>query len=254
MCIRDSTFGGYMVSHMGHTSRIAAAAWLPWIMLAIEELYLTARWRWVVFGSCFIALQLYAGEPQMNCYTIMIAGLYWLFSVTVRNDRKVLRGRFVISTVAMAICGLLLSLVQYLPSRELLKQGARVEIPFEYFAGGSFAPVQVFTFIFPFFFGGGLRAPFLVSYWGRDGVVETCGYVGLVTILLCCVAIWSSSRKRIIAFWAGVTVLALVLAFGGYLPFGIDNLLHRIPVYNLFRVQARHMFCLLYTSPSPRDS
>jgi len=235
-------FGGYMVSHLGHTSRIAAAAWLPWIMLAIEELYLTARWRWVVLGSCFIALQLYAGEPQMNCYTIIIAGLYWLFSVTVRNDRKILRGRFVISSAAMAICGLMLSLVQYLPSRELLKNGERLEIPFEYFAGGSFPPVHIFTFIFPFFFGGGLRPPFMMGYWGREGLVETCGYVGLVTILLCFTAIWASSRTRMIAFWAGTTLLALVLAFGVYLPFGIDNLLHRIPVYSLFRVQARHMF------------
>src|SRR5262245_11757343 len=41
------TFGGFMIAHMGHTSRIAAAAWLPWILLAVENLYCRLKWRWV---------------------------------------------------------------------------------------------------------------------------------------------------------------------------------------------------------------
>ena len=33
------TFGGFMIAHIGHTSRIAAAAWLPWVLLALEKIY-----------------------------------------------------------------------------------------------------------------------------------------------------------------------------------------------------------------------
>jgi hypothetical protein len=66
-------FGGYMTAHLGHTNRVAAAAWLPWVVLAVEELYLNARWRWVALGALFIALQFLAGDPQMSCYTAMVA-------------------------------------------------------------------------------------------------------------------------------------------------------------------------------------
>ena len=155
-------FGGYMVAHLGHTSRIAAAAWLPWILLAIEELYIAAKWRWVTLGAVFIALQLFAGEPQMTCYTVLVAVSYWLFTLIARAPRS--RLRFVITSAAMAFCGALLSMVQLLPSRELLRQGERIEIPYEYFAGGSFPRRNIFTLIFPFFFGGAATPPYKYLY------------------------------------------------------------------------------------------
>ncbi|MGH9799593.1 MAG: hypothetical protein ACRD82_04450, partial [Blastocatellia bacterium] len=87
------TFGGYMVAHAGHTSRIAAAIWLPWILLAIENLYLRLSWRWIALGAAFIALQLFAGEPQMNFYTILVCGAYGAFSFLLR-ERQETRLRF----------------------------------------------------------------------------------------------------------------------------------------------------------------
>src|SRR5215475_10613209 len=32
-------FGGFMTAHLGHTNLIATGAWLPWVLLALEELY-----------------------------------------------------------------------------------------------------------------------------------------------------------------------------------------------------------------------
>ena len=125
-------FGGYMTAHLGHTNLIAAAAWLPWILLAVEELYLNLRWRWVALGASFIALQLLAGEPQMTCYSIIVAGSYGLFSLTLRESRE-RRGRFLFGAVAMSVCGILLSAIQLLPERELLQQGERAALSYETF-------------------------------------------------------------------------------------------------------------------------
>ena len=47
--------------------------------------------------------------------------------------------------------------------------------------------------------------------------------------------------SRLVWFWALVAALALPLALGDQLPFGINHLLYRIPVYNLFRGSYRHM-------------
>ncbi len=116
------TFGAYMVFHLGHTSRIAAAAWLPWVMLALESLYQRARWRWVALGALFIALQLFAGEPQMNCYTAIVAGAYGLFSLTLREEQE-RRWRFAAAALMMAVCGLLLSATSTAPGARAIAAG-----------------------------------------------------------------------------------------------------------------------------------
>jgi hypothetical protein len=239
-------FGGYMIAHLGHTNRISAAVWLPWILLAIEELQLQVRWRWVALGAAFIALQLYAGEPQMTLYTIMVAGAYGLATLLFRVKAEV-RVRFLGAALVMSVCGGLLSMIQLLPERELLKFGERAGIDYEYFAQFSFPPNQIFELFFPYFFGGAALGPYIVPYWGKWNVTETCGYVGMAAWLLAFAAIFAVrlTRKedsdRLIWFWAACAVVALLLAFGSFLPFDIYRKLHRVPVYNLFRASGRHL-------------
>lgn len=239
------TFGGYMVAHAGHTSRIAAAVWLPWILLAIEHLYQRLSWRWVTLGAAFIALQLFAGEPQMNFYTVLVCGAYGAVSLMLRQPMES-RLRFLAGVAAMCVCGLLLSMIQLLPERELLGMGERAEISYEYFSGYSFPPSRILAMIFPFFFGGGTIAPYKVMFWGESTLDETCGYFGLLTLLLALMAITghraANRQSALIRFWGAVAVVSLVLSFGGYLPFGLNHVLHHTPVYNLFRASARHLY------------
>jgi len=232
-------FGGFMVAHLGHTSRIAAAAWLPWVLLAMEHLYQRFSWRWVALGALFVALQLFAGEPQMDCYTVLVAGAYGIFSLTSRAERE-RRRRFVAGAAAMAVCGLLLSAIQLLPERELLRMGERAQISYEYFSGYALPPWQLPALIFPFFFGGAVRPPYQITSWGLAGI-ETFGYVGLLALLLGLTAVLGPRRRPLARFWAGTAVASVVLAFGSYLPFKLNRLLYQIPVYNLFRVSGRNM-------------
>jgi hypothetical protein len=237
-------FGGYMIAHLGHTNRIAAAAWLPWIVLAVEELYLEARWRWVALGSLFIALQFLAGEPQMSCYTAMVAGAYGLFSLKLREEKEQ-RRRFLFGSIAMSVCGVLLSAIQLLPGRELLKQGERAALAYDYFAGVSFPPQYLFQMIFPYFYGCGVMAPYKVSCWGTASMTETAGYVGMSVMLFGLIVLIGHFKQknpnRLVWFWGGCAVMAVFLAFGSYLPFDIHRLLYHVPVYNLFRASGRHL-------------
>src|SRR5262245_64204248 len=115
-------FGGYMTAHLGHTNLIATGAWLPWVLLALEELYLNLRWRWVALGASFIGLLFFAGGPQVTCYALMVAGAYGLFSLKLREERE-RRGRFLFGAAAMSVCGALIWAIQLLPTRELQQQG-----------------------------------------------------------------------------------------------------------------------------------
>jgi hypothetical protein len=258
-------FGGYMVAHLGHTNRINAAAWLPWILLAVEELHAQARWRWVTAGALFIALQVFAGDPQTALYTVMLAVAYglftWLFRAMPQSSVRFL--------AAMAVCGALLSMIQLLPGIELMRLGERAAIDYHYFSQFSFPPSQLFELFFPYFFGGAVMKPYSVPYWGKWSLTETCGYVGMAVWLLGFAAVFATrhgtgsgsdrvsaegyhtgpsgryrSRYRtgaLIWFWALCAVMALLLAFGSYLPFGLNKLLHHAPVYNLFRAPGRHL-------------
>ena len=251
------SFGGYMVAHLGHTNRINAAAWLPWILLAVEMLYRQLRWRWVTAGALFIALQVFAGDPQMTLYTAMTVGAYALFRLVCAEAQT--RARFAAALTAMAICGALLSMIQLLPARELLALGDRAGIDYQYFAQFSFPPSQAFELFFPYFFGGAATAPYAVPYWGRWNLTETCGYVGMAAWLLAFAAVISTATgrerssheaalptgrgtvSRQIQFWGIFAVVALLLSFGSFLPFGINKLLHQIPVFNLFRAAGRNL-------------
>ena len=237
------TFGGYMIAHLGHTSRIAAAAWLPWILLAIEELYLQARWRWVTLGALFIALQLFAGEPQMTLYTVMLAGAYGVFSLLLRERRET-RGRFLSAALLMAVAGVLLSLIQLLPEREFLAFGDRAAIDYDYFSQFSLPPRQLFGLFFPYFFGGAAMPPYFVTYWGQWNVPETCGYVGMVTWLLALATLFVRRQRLrgLVWFWWGCAIVTLLLALGSYLPFEFNRVLFKVPVYRLFRAPGRHLF------------
>jgi Bacterial membrane protein YfhO len=239
------TFGGYMIAHLGHTNRVAAAAWLPWILLAIEELYLRARWRWVTFGAIFIALQTYAGEPQMSFYTALVALPYAGLSLLFRSA-SAQRPRVIWALFVMGLCGALLSLIQLLPARELLAQGERASITYEYFSQYSFPPRQWAALFFPYFFGGAPFRPYLGAYWGEWNLSETTGCIGqviwwLALSALLLIKIVPAQRKQVL-FWIGIAALALFLSFGSHLPWNLHSKLFNTPIYNLFRAQGRHLF------------
>lgn len=234
------TFSGYMVVHLGHTSRVATAAWLPWLLLAFEHLYQRVQWRWIALGSFFLALQTFAGEPQMNFYSYLVAGAYGLFSLFLREERE-RRFRYAAAVVVMCACGAMLSMIQLLPARELLKLGERVAIDYDYFSGYSLAPKQALNLLIPYFFGGAAGLPYRMTYWGEWNPAETIGYLGLIPLLMGIVAL-VGARNRMTVFWALVALISLLLTFGDNLPFGAYRMMYKIPVYNLFRASGRNLF------------
>ncbi len=239
------TFGGFMINHLSHTSRIAAAAWLPWVLLAIENLARSESWRktwrWVILGSLFIALQFFAGEPQKLVFTAMVGAPCAAFAFWQCEGREN-RARFVIAVCAMILCGALLSAIQFLPSQELLAQSERSDPGPAFFGTYSLPPWQLPGLIFPYFFGGAIFPPYHTPYWGAEIAAIMSGYVGMLTWILALTAIFGAGRNGRVWLWLGVAVVSIVLAFGGYLPFGLNDLLYRVPGYNAFRGLYRHQF------------
>ena len=98
----------------------------------------------------------------------------------------------------------------------------------------------VLTFFAPYVMGGGdgrlFRAPFL----GPSFYTEYVPYAGVITIVLALVGVVLSRDWRT-RFWVVVVVAGLLLAFGRYAPFSLNELTYYVPLLNLFRVPARHL-------------
>lgn len=246
------SFGGFMINHISQTSRIAAGAWLPWVLLALagcnEAVMLGSKrraWLWIVLGALFIALQFFAGEPQMLIFTALVCALYCAFALgQFKGWRQ--RGYFLVACVALVVIGVLFAQMQLQPSLELLATSERNDPGAVFFAGYSYPPWQLPALIFPYFFGGAFFGPYHTEYWGRDIAGIMCGYVGLLTWLLACVAIGKGRRDVRVWLWVTVAVVAVVLSFGGYLPFGLNELLYRVPGYKTFRGLYRHQYELTF--------
>jgi len=247
------TFGGFMIDHLEQVNFIAAAAWLPWVLWAIEKIHQGGQsrqdrswresWRWAGAGAIVICLQLFAGLPQATLHIALVGGAYFLFLLAPRRGTEVSgRLRFASATAVMAVCGALLSAIQLLPARELQQQGERASIGYETFATFSMAPRFWLSMLFPFFYGGGLP-PYQIGGWDHWWLHKWAhGYVGMLGLLLALVACSASWRRGLVWFWSGVAICAMVLAAGDYLPFNLNRALYHVPVYSLFRGSYRHTY------------
>jgi Bacterial membrane protein YfhO len=114
------TFGGlviFLVGDIGAISYVTSAAWVPWIMLAIESLYQSSRWRWVVIGSLCMAFQLFFGEPQMILFTFFLCLAYVAYHLICGQKRL----RFTIMVAMMWLCGFMMATAQIQAMRELFR-------------------------------------------------------------------------------------------------------------------------------------
>src|SRR6185295_10150551 len=90
---------GFMVSHLGHASIVNAAAWFPLIVLFAERMRRQVLWPDVAGGAVALAMQAFAGHPQIAAYSLLAAGLYVLYFAAV-GGAPAGRGRYVAASVA----------------------------------------------------------------------------------------------------------------------------------------------------------
>lgn len=222
---------------------------LPWVPLILRSFL---RWherpdsiRWILL-ALFISIQLLGGQPQIPYLTLFLAGLLALrFSwERYREGVKSLLPLLLPEAALLSAAGvaILLSAPAWLPFYELNQLSAirSSGISFESAAKDSLPWAHIGTFLIPFLYGD----PTGNGFWGTStGYHEICGFMGIGTLLFALVALFSPRWPRK-WFWAGITLLMLLLALGSncYLYQGLYLFL---PGVRFFRVPAR--FLLLYS-------
>lgn len=229
-------FSGFLVTHLGHVSCQNASIWIPAIFLCLENLRQRLSFKYLALAAFAFTIQILAGFPQISLYTALVILLYLGFFGRFSRDRSLFY-----AGLAILILAGLLSAIQILPTSELAAITPRSRISYHSFASSSFGFKMLPLFLFPNLFGSHSPNFYPVDYWGEGGLVELSPYIGILPICLAFIALLCFRKNDLnIKFWSLVALLAFLLALGKNTP--LYRIMYYIPIYNLFRVPARHWF------------
>jgi len=211
-----------LVERIPHLGTLHCFAWLPLILLGIEELHGEHRRMGLAIGAFGLACAFLSGHPQPAVYTFYVAGLYALVSGLVRRSDL----RYYGSTAAMFTIAMLIASIKAIPLVEASVLMARQQVNYGQFVGHANTPSQLLSILFP-----------TVLHEGREAPT----YVGLATLVLAFVGASLARRNWRPMFWVCIAMLALLLGAGDSTP--IPRIVYAVvPLYAKFRVGARHLF------------
>lgn len=235
---------GFMIAHLGHTTIIHAAAWLPWIIAAIEKCAEGRSHGWRAIGALAIGLALLAGHPQVVIYGLGVGVILMAVNVIVLARQGQERARPVAFTyAAMIAIGGALAAIQLVPTFELAGQTERAAPTFEFFVTYSLPIKQLATFFFPFSWGpwAGAGTP----YFGDWNFVELANFAGLSTLVFIAAGFGriADAKKYV---WLAAAIGAFLFSLGSATP--VARLAFELPVVQSFRVPGRAAVVLALAS------
>ena len=260
VCSLSFSLCGYLVARLGFFSMIWTVIWLPWILLAIEQMITREKalykppsgiGRWIdVPLLILIAMMLLAGHAQLSWYILLYTAAWGMFRGWQQGGLKKLA--VVVTKFCLAcLLAAALSAIQLMPTAEYLFQSQRsTTVDYESGMAYSFWPWRFLTLFTPDLFGN----PGLGDYWGYATYWEDAIYIGFLPITLAISTLrflgkkpisnaHLSEIKPVIRFlWLGITI-TVPIAIGWYSP--IFPFLYRyIPTFNMFQGPARFMIWL----------
>jgi Bacterial membrane protein YfhO len=222
---------GFLTGHVIHTAMLAAAAWLPLLLFFLEGLRQSKRLREAVGLALTMTVLMLAGHPQMVYYAGLLAVAYAVFLASLRREG---RRQFLVAAGGALLLAGLLAACQLLPTLGLAQRSFRHALTLEFFSALPLTGDWLRTLVVPFRIGG------IPGYPGPWAAWERNGYAGIVALLLALTAAFRFGRReRHVAFFAGMGVLALLIAAGDLTH--ASALLYHIPLANQFRIPARYV-------------
>lgn len=226
---------GFMMGHLGHTSMIHTAVWMPLMLWALENLRQNFSTRWLVIGCFAVACSILAGHPQITVYSIGLSIAYILFFGWLLPHHKL---NYYKTALTIIVFGVALAAIQILPTAELMNLGLRSRLSFQDFIVYSLRPEHTIQLLFPYIFGGVPEFEGVLQGEGYADLTEMGGYVGLLPLILSLIGFFKYPNKFLAGFWAVVAVFSFLLTLGDTTP--LAQLMFHTPAYNKFRIPARH--------------
>ncbi len=115
------TFNGLTLNCLMWTSNLAALAWIPWVILVVEQAW-SLGGKWVVLAALVSATQMLAGAPELIVFTWLI--LFALLIGKLAAHRPAFLHIFA-RVILVALIASLLCAAQLLPFLDLLAHSGR---------------------------------------------------------------------------------------------------------------------------------
>lgn len=211
------TLSEAMLERLAHMTTLHAIAWLPLILLSIDRLRGAQPLRWMTIGTFAVASCMLGGHPQIVLYVLYLAALYALVGGLVERAHW----RYWAAGVAMVGLAILLTAVKALPVLETRDLTARQSLDFAQFIARANSPAEMLSMLFPAVMHDGREAP---------------TYVGFAGLIFALVGIGRSWRQM---FWLAVALIGICIGLGDATP--VARLAYHLPMYDNFRVSARHL-------------
>jgi hypothetical protein len=220
-------------------SNLAAWAWMPWVVLTVEQAWSKGGWRRIGLASVAGAMQMLSGAPEIIFLTWAFLGAMCLGQSMVGTiERGRMLGRFV--GVTLLVAGL--SAAQLLPFLELLAHSNRDPN----FSGGSWAmPLSgLGNFLVPLFHCfSGVYGVFVQhdQYW------TSSYYLGAgVTALALAAVFWVRDRRVWLLAVAALVALLLALGPDGFIYSAIKAV---VPQLGFMRYPIKFVVMVVFVVP-----
>lgn len=219
---------GFYITSATFPSIIAAAAWLPLILL-MSEFIIQQRplgkktgttLPWVAVGVVATGMVVLAGHPETLMYTVIVTAFYGIVRLILLARRmRQLRvvARPLVALAVMGVLGLALGGVQLVPMVEAVRGNFREgAASLDQVRGWALPLRRLVAFAMPNFFGSptyhsyydvftgqtlpvtvdALGQPIDTLYWGMKNYVEGAAYLGISTLALAVVGAVSPLLER----------------------------------------------------------
>ena len=228
-------FSGFLMAHLGHVSIQNAAIWLPFLLYCYERIRVTLSWKYCVWGGLAAGFQTFAGHFQICVYSYLVLGAFVFYYLWDFKAGK--RMRFLLLTALPIFLGALIASPQLFATFELSRYASRIHGGYAFFTESSYPPHLLFMLVFPFLYGFGYGREIWGAMWTPT---EYAGFVGAFPLVLAAMAVvWYRRINKHVRFWTLIACLSFLGALGKYNP--LYAVMYYVPVYNLFRVPARHV-------------
>ena len=145
-------------------------AWIPLILLTVDELVERPNAKWVLVGIFAFSMQFLAGHPQTLFNTMVTCLIYGSLRMVKASYRK----QTIIALAVIGVGAIAITAVQLWSGLNASGEGTRQGgVPFTFAAMFSFPPENLLTVLVPGLFGDMTG----FTYWGRCYLWEMSAFL-----------------------------------------------------------------------------
>jgi hypothetical protein len=226
-------FGGPFFLHVypGHLATLDAMAWIPLVLLTVNQLLEEPTARWILIGIFAFSMQFLAGHPQTFFNTLIMCLVYGSLRIRQAPHWK----RTLVAIAVIGVAAVAITAVQLWTGLDASAEGTRQKgVSVAFAAMFSFPPENFLTLLVPGLFGNMTVLP----YWGRCYLWEMSAFIGLTSLTM---AIFGTTvRFRGRAICLAMIAAATILALGNHTPLFV--VLYRfLPGFDRFRAHSKFL-------------